>query len=399
MNYDIIIIGGGIVGLATAFRIKESNPLLKIALIEKEKELAVHQTGSNSGVIHSGIYYKPGSLKAKNCLEGYRQLIEFCYQNDIKYEICGKIIVATHPDELPGLEDIYQRGLQNGLSQISKIQKEQLKDFEPYVTGLAGVRVPYTGIIDYRAVCIRLSEIFTEFYQGEIFLGQKVIDIKNNANDSEIVTTKQSFTTKLVVNCAGLFSDKIAAINNKKLDVRIIPFRGEYFILKPEKQGLVRNLIYPVPNPAFPFLGVHFTRMIKGSVEAGPNAVFALKREGYKKTDISITDTFESLAWKGYRKVMMKYWKIGLYEYFRSFSKSAFTKALQRLIPVIQKDDLLTGGAGVRAMACDRNGGLIDDFLIDEDKYIINILNAPSPAATASLSIGKTIAKLVLKRF
>jgi L-2-hydroxyglutarate oxidase len=398
MKYDIVIIGGGIVGLATALRLKESKPELKIALLEKEEKLAAHQTGHNSGVIHSGIYYKPGSLKATNCIEGYHQLIDFCNRNEIKYDLCGKIIVATNEEEIQYLENIYKRGIENGLAGLKKIGRAEIKELEPHCSGIKGVIVPQTGIINYTEVSLKYAELF-KAKGGEIHLGQMVKEISTAGEVSTVVTSKTSFTTKLVINCAGLYSDKVASLTRKNIDVRIIPFRGEYYEIKKEKQHLVKNLIYPVPDPNFPFLGVHFTRMIGGGVEAGPNAVFAFKREGYKRTDINFSELMGSLAWPGFRKVAMKYWKTGMGEYYRSFSKTAFTKALQKLIPEIQEEDLIPGGAGVRAQACDRTGGLIDDFMILEDQHIINVCNAPSPAATSSLSIGKTVSEIAVKRF
>jgi len=399
MIYDIIIIGGGIVGMATALQIKERNEKLKVLVLEKEDVLAKHQTGNNSGVIHSGIYYKPGSLKATNCIRGYNQLIHFYDNEDIKYELCGKIIVATSEHEMIALNNIYERGIENGLQNLKRLKsKEELNEYEPYVNGIAGIVVPQTGIIDYTLVTNKYAEVFKR-KNGEIKLGEKVINIKNKLTTSEIITQNTTYEAKIIINCAGLNCDEIAAMNKHKIDFRIIPFRGEYFEMKPEKNYLVKNLIYPVPDPSFPFLGVHFTRMVNGGIEAGPNAVFALKKEGYKKTDFVLGDVARSLSWKGFQKVMFKYWKTGLGEYYRSFSKTAFTKALQKLIPSIKENDLIPGGAGVRAQACDRNGGLIDDFLILEDQYIINVGNAPSPAATSSLSIGQTIAEMAIKRF
>lgn len=397
--YDITIIGGGIVGLATAYQLKEANSQLKIALLEKENELVKHQTGNNSGVIHSGLYYKPGSLKATNCINGYNMLLDFANKHNIKYNLCGKVVVATLPEEIERLENLYQRGLQNGLTKIKRLNLQELKEIEPHVNGLEGIFVPYTGIIDYTEVAEKMGELF-KAKGGEIHLNSKVENIINKTATSEIVTKGgKTFETKLVVNCAGLYSDKIAAINKEKINLRIIPFRGEYFLLKPEKRHLVKTLIYPVPDPNFPFLGVHFTNMINGEVECGPNAVFAFKKEGYNRLDFDFKEFWESVTWPGFQKVAIKYWKTGLGEYHRSFSKSAFTKALQRLIPEIQKDDLVPTHAGVRAQACDRDGGLLDDFSIIEDKYIINVCNAPSPAATSSLSIGKTVSEMVLKRF
>jgi L-2-hydroxyglutarate oxidase len=398
MKYDVVIIGGGIVGLATALRLKEANQQLKIALLEKEAQLAKHQTGHNSGVIHSGIYYKPGSLKATNCINGYHQLLEFCDKHEVEYDLCGKIIVATNQEEIPYLENIYNRGLENGLSNLKKIGREEIKELEPHCSGIQGIVVPQTGIINYTKVALKYAEQFQRF-GGEIFLERKVEDIIVTDKEVTILTNQENFSTKLVLNCAGLYSDKVAALTRQQLDVRIIPFRGEYYEIKKEKQYLVKNLIYPVPDPNFPFLGVHFTRMIEGGVEAGPNAVFAFRREGYSRTALSLSELAESLAWPGFRKVAAKYWKTGMGEYYRSFSKAAFTKALQKLIPEIQESDLVLGGAGVRAQACDRTGGLIDDFMILEDKQVINVCNAPSPAATSSLSIGNTVAALALKRF
>jgi L-2-hydroxyglutarate oxidase len=397
MQYDIVIVGGGIVGLATAYQIKQQKPELKMALVEKENVVAQHQTGHNSGVIHSGLYYKPGSLKAKNCIDGYAMLLEFCKEHNIKYELCGKLVVATQEHEVPYLEKLYERGLENGLSKITYIDKDEAKEIEPHVNMLKAIKVPYTGIIDYREVCLKLAELFQE-KGGELFLGEKVTDIKQNGGISEVITPKQTLTAKLVINCAGLYCDKVAGYTQDKLDTRIIPFRGEYYMLKKDRRHLVKHLIYPVPDPNFPFLGVHFTRMIEGGVEAGPNAVFAFAREGYTKSDINLKELVESLAWPGFQKVMWKYWKTGMGEMYRSFSKSAFTKALQRLIPEITEDDLEAAEAGVRAQACDRTGGLLDDFKIVEDPLTINILNAPSPAATSSLSIGKTVADMALSK-
>ena len=397
MQYDILIIGGGIVGLATALHLKQQKPDLKIALLEKEKQLAQHQTGHNSGVIHSGLYYKPNSLKALNCLRGYAQLIEFCQQNDIPYELCGKVVVATQESELPALETLFKRGQENGLEGLKKLSAEEIKEHEPHVNGIQGIFVPQTGIIDYTQVSFKYAELFARL-GGEIKTNEKVLGIAPKKGKAEVFTTKTAYTANLVVNCAGLYSDKIAGYTVKKLDTRIIPFRGEYFELKPEKQYLVKNLIYPVPDPNFPFLGVHFTRMIKGGIEAGPNAVFAFKKEGYKRTSIDFNELWNSMAWRGFQKVAAKYWRTGLGEMYRSFSTVAFTKALQRLIPEVQEDDLVPAGAGVRAQACDRTGGLLDDFKIVEDALAVHVLNAPSPAATSSLSIGQTVAEMVLKR-
>lgn len=395
---DVIVIGGGIVGLATAHQILEKNPSLKLKLIEKEDQLCKHQTGNNSGVIHSGLYYKPGSLKATNCINGYNMLIDFCQQEEIPYELCGKVVVATDEFQRPLLENLYQRGLENGLDQISKISMEELKEIEPHVNGISAIKVPYTGIIDYVAVAEKYAEKI-KLKGGEILLGEKVIGINELNNSTKVETTKGSHESRLMINCAGLYSDKMAKNTMSEIDLKIIPFRGEYFKLKPKKEYLVKHLIYPVPDPNFPFLGVHFTRMINGGIEAGPNAVLAFRREGYKKTQIHVPELLESLMWPGFQKVAAKYWRTGFGELYRSFSKSAFTKALQKLIPEIQEQDLIDGGAGVRAQACDKTGGLLDDFAIFETEQAINICNAPSPAATSSLSIGKTVAELALNRF
>jgi (S)-2-hydroxyglutarate dehydrogenase len=398
MKFDIVIIGAGIVGLATALKLKEKNPDLSIAMLEKEDAIATHQTGNNSGVIHAGVYYKVGSLKATNCFRGYRMLLDFCDKESIKYDICGKLIVATEERELRSLENLYERSQQNGLKEVIKLRQEQIKDYEPHATGKAALFVPYTGIIDYKEVSRKYAEIFTQRYGGQIFTNSKVEKIIKKEDVFVVVTNNSEYEAGYVINTAGLYSDKVAQLSGKEIDCRIIPFRGEYTMLKDEKKHLVRNLIYPVPDPNFPFLGVHFTRMINGGVEAGPNAVWAFKREGYKKSSFDLGEFTESLAWPGFRKVMLKYWKMGLGEYYRSYNKAALTRALQKLVPEVQKEDLVAGGAGVRAQACDRRGGLVDDFLILENHRQMDILNAPSPAATASLAIGETIAEKVLMR-
>ncbi|MCR9081376.1 MAG: L-2-hydroxyglutarate oxidase [Cyclobacteriaceae bacterium] len=399
MLYDIAIIGGGIVGLATGLKILNERPELKIALFEKEDQLAKHQTGNNSGVIHSGLYYKPGSLKATNCIRGYHELIDFCKEEKIPFEITGKVVVATREEQKPLLDTLLERGLANGLTGTRKITLEELKEYEPHCAGVAALHVPQTGIVDYYQVALAYGRKILQ-KGGEIFLSHKVLEINSKEAINHIETSKGKFEAKLVINCAGLYSDKVAKLTDEQIkDVKIIPFRGEYYKLKQDKEYLVKNLIYPVPDPNFPFLGVHFTRMKKGGVEAGPNAVLAFKREGYKKSQISIPELSETLAWPGFQKVAAKYWKTGFGELYRSFSKSAFTKALQELIPEIQESDLVDGGAGVRAQACDRTGGLLDDFAIRESAHAINVLNAPSPAATSSLSIGGTVAEMALKRF
>jgi (S)-2-hydroxyglutarate dehydrogenase len=398
VQYDVIIIGGGAVGLATALQLIKKNPELKAVVLEKENRVGNHQTGNNSNVIHSGIYYKPGSLKAKNCIHGYNLLLEFCKEQQIPFDICGKIIVATEERELPLLKTIYDRGLQNGLTGLKMLTAAELKEYEPHVAGIAGIHVPQTGIVDYRVVAEKFAEVFVKL-GGELKLGECVDDIKLSDQEVTVITTsKVNYKAKLLVNCAGLYSDKIAKLTSQNIDVQIIPFRGEYYKLKKEKEYLVKTLIYPVPDPSFPFLGVHFTTMPGGGVECGPNAVLAFRREGYKKSDFSLSEFSETVAWPGFRKIVAKYWRTGMGEMYRSLSKAAFTKALQKLLPEIREEDLAPGGAGVRAQACSRDGALLDDFLILEDKRVINVCNAPSPAATSSLSIGETIAGLVESR-
>lgn len=395
--YNVIIVGGGIVGLASALKIKEANPRYKVLVLEKEKGIARHQTGHNSGVIHSGLYYKPGSQKAQNCIDGYNQLVQFCETEEINFELCGKIVVATSQEEVPYLNELTKRGEANGLTGLKKLNAEELKQHEPHVNGVEGLFVPQTGIVDYKAVAAKYAEKLKHF-GGEIETDQEVIGFKENGGLIEVKTKHKVFITRLVVNCGGLHSDVVTKKTGIKPNYRIIPFRGEYFQLKPEAEHLVKNLIYPVPDPNFPFLGVHFTRMINGGIEAGPNAVLAYKREGYSKTDINMSELMGSLTYKGFRTVAKKYWRTGFGEFYRSYSKGAFTKALQKLLPEIQKKHLMKGGAGVRAQACDKDGGLIDDFLIFEHDKFINIGNAPSPAATSSLSIGQRVSELAVEK-
>ena len=394
MNADIVIVGGGIVGLATAYHLTEKYPNKKILVLEKEDEVAHHQTGNNSGVIHSGLYYKPGSLKAKNCIDGYHMMIQFCDEHQIPYDLCGKVVVATDKSELGRLRDLFDRGRENGLEGLEMLDQARLKEIEPHLAGIQGIRVPQTGIVNYKQVCQKLAEIITQ-RGGEIHLNTLVQAMKETADNVQITTSTISVECQLIINCAGLYSDEVAKMHLGKLDTRIIPFRGEYFELTAEAEHLVKHLIYPVPDPNFPFLGVHFTRMIGGGIEAGPNAVFAFKKEGYLRTDFNFKEFFGSLLWPGFQKVMLKYWKTGLGEMYRSFSKKAFTKALQRLIPEVQEEHLVPAPAGVRAQACDRTGGLLDDFKIVHEKRAIHVINAPSPAATSSLSIGKTISDMV----
>ena len=395
---DVVIIGGGIVGLSTALNILSKNPQLKVTLLEKENAIAQHQTGHNSGVIHSGIYYKPGSEKAINCKKGYDDMLRFCNDYGIKHEICGKVIVATKKEELEALDNIFKRGVENGLTGIRKVSAEEVKEIEPHVKTVQGIVVPQTGIIDYKAVSQKYAELILE-KGGEIKLGYKVLAIKNTNNSSVVETNNGTFETKLVISCAGLFADKMTKLTTPDSSFKILPFRGEYYELTKEKEYLVKHLIYPVPNPNFPFLGVHFTRMVNGGIEAGPNAVLAFRREGYSRFDIHFGELFETLTFPGFQKVATKYWDEGWMEMKRSFSKNLFVKALQELIPEIKYEDVHRAGAGVRAQACDRKGGSIDDFLIIENEYAINVCNAPSPAATASLAIGAIIAEKALKRF
>ena len=393
---DIIIIGGGIVGLATAYQFTLDYPLLKITLLEKEQQLAAHQTGHNSGVLHTGIYYKPGSLKALNCIEGKSRMEDFCRKEGIDYEICGKVIVAISEAELPALETIYQRGRTNGVS-CEMINSEKLHELEPHVAGIKAVHVPEAGIVDYGQVCKRFAKHLQNNEDNQIHCSTKVIGIHHS--ERIIVETEQGeFEGRFLVNCAGLYSDKITAMTQPP-ESKIIPFRGEYYEVRPEKHHLCRNLIYPVPDPSFPFLGVHFTRMINGSLECGPNAVLAFAREGYTRSTVNFLELAEVLSYPGFIKLAAKYWRAGAGEMWRSFSKVAFVRALQRLIPEISADDLETAPAGIRAQAVLSNGELVDDFLIQANKNIINVCNAPSPAATSSLNIGKHIVDIVAERF
>ena len=382
--FDVIIIGGGIVGLATGYQILKEFPDKKLLVLEKEKDVGMHQTGHNSGVIHSGIYYKPGSLKAKNCHYGIELLKEFCDNNDIQYEMCGKIIVATKNDELDSLNNLFLRGKENGISGLKIIKKEEILDYEPHAIGEAAIFCPETGIIDYLKVCQKLSEHINE--KGEIIKGVKVSGIIPKT-DSILVTTEETeFHTRFIINCAGLFSDKVFELAGLDREFRIVPFRGEYFMLKKEAQHLVKNLIYPVPDSRYPFLCVHFTRTINGEIEAGPNAVLAWAREGYAKMDINLKDMWDYLSYSGFWKMARKYGSTGFTEYYRSFFKSAFTKSLQRLIPEIKEDNIEPSPAGVRAQALSSEGLLVDDFLIHNTNNMIHVINAPSPAATSSLS-------------
>jgi len=395
---DVAIVGGGIVGLSTAYQILIERPKTKLILLEKESQVGQHQTGHNSGVIHSGIYYKAGSLKAENCINGYQMLIDFAKKNEIPYDLCGKLIVATNDKEKEQIQLLFKRGQENNLDGLKILNREEIKKIEPFVEGLEAIYVPQTGIIDYGLVCQKLKENI-EKLGGKVKTGFSVQNLFENQKGVVIHSRKRSqIEAKVAINCGGLYSDRLAKGSMKNIDTKIIPFRGEYFKLKETSKYLVKNLIYPVPDPNFPFLGVHFTRMINGDVEAGPNAVLAFKREGYKKTDFNVFDLSEILAWPGFQKVALKYWQTGLGELYRSYSKKAFTRALQKLVPSIKKSDLEAAPAGVRAQASSKDGGLLDDFKIEQNNKIIHVLNAPSPAATSSLSIGKTIAELALQK-
>lgn len=391
--FDFAIIGGGIVGLSTAMALGQRYPDAKILLLEKEDRFAPHQTGNNSGVIHSGIYYKPGSLKAKLCREGCRSMVEFCQKYGIDYDVCGKVIVATEPEELPLLENLYRRGLENGL-ELEKIAAERVKEIEPHVRCLAGIKVYSTGIVNYTQVAQKYAEMIAR-QGGKLQLSTKVENIQSTSEAEIIETDRGEFQAKFLINCAGLYSDRITRLGGRKPEAKIVPFRGEYYELTPEKRHLVKSLIYPVPNPNFPFLGVHFTRMIDGSVHAGPNAVLSLKREGYKKTDFDWTDTVDTLTYPGFWKLAAKHGKDGIAEMIRSFSKAAFVRSLQRLIPEVRSEDLIPTHAGVRAQALKNDGKLVEDFLIVEGRNAMHVCNAPSPAATASLEIGKAIVEKV----
>lgn len=391
--YDHIIIGAGIVGLATAYAITTKNPKLKVAIIEKEKEVAAHQTGHNSGVMHSGIYYQPGSLKAKNCKDGYEKLIVFAEENGIDYDICGKVIVATNEGEVPILEGILKKGEKNGLKGLRILNKEETLEKEPHVNAVKSIWVPQAGIIDYKEVSTKLKENLEK--RGVAFyFSAKVIGVEEEAHQLVVNTVNSNYLAKMVTICGGLYADKLAKKSGASLVEAIVPFRGEYYELSKEKQYMVNNLIYPVPNPNFPFLGVHYTRSIHGGIEAGPNAVLAFRREGYSRWDINLPELMESLAYPGFRKLLGKYWRESMDELHRSFSKKAFVKALQHLIPDIGYDDLERGKSGVRAMALDRDGNMVDDFLIKRKGNIINVINAPSPAATSCLAIGAFIAEV-----
>ena len=388
--FNVIIIGGGVVGLATGRELLQRFPDSKLLIVEKEQALAAHQTGHNSGVIHSGLYYKPGSLKARLCVAGAARMVQFCKENAIPYELCGKVVVATDVTEIPALEELYRRGIANGVPNLRMLNAEQIREIEPHASGIRGIHVPGTGITDFTAVAQKYAE-HIRAAGGEIQTGAAVTGIVRQ-NGLNIVQTKAGdFPGKLVINCAGLYSDTLARRAGATLAIQNVPFRGEYYDLKPDKTHLVKGLIYPVPDPRFPFLGVHFTKRIYGKADAGPNAVLALAREGYSKTTINFGEAMETLRWPGFRKMARKYWRAGLGEFYRSFSKAAFVRALQKLIPEITANDLVTGGTGVRTQALEMDGKLMDDFAFVFQEGQVHIVNVPSPAATASLEVAREI--------
>lgn len=390
---DIVIIGAGIIGLATGYQLLKFNPHLKVVILEKEPEVAQHQTGHNSGVVHSGIYYKPGSLKAKNCIAGKKELLEFCHQFGISTKKIGKVIVATEEDQKSRLREIEARGYANGVL-LERIEKSRLKEIEPHVEALEALWIPDCSVISYREVAKKLAAVF-QTLGGELYCNEQVEAIEVGKSYICVATRKNEYKAFKLVNCAGLFSDRIArkALGKQKVSHQIVPFRGEYYELCKEKRHLVNGLIYPVPDPRFPFLGVHLTRMIDGKVEAGPNAILAFAREGYQKKDIDLKDCWDLVCYPGFWKMALQYWKAGFYEMARSWSKKLFLKDLQKLIPALQEKDLIPGGAGIRAQVVTRNGKLVDDFSILEEGNMIHVLNAPSPAATACFAIGRQIAE------
>nr|WP_299205231.1 L-2-hydroxyglutarate oxidase [uncultured Brumimicrobium sp.] len=398
--YDIAIIGGGIVGAATFYKLQKRNPELNIILIEKEKRFADHQTGNNSGVIHSGLYYQPGSLKAENCVKGRHELVAFAQENKVPHDVCGKVVVATKKEELPFMDKIFENGLANNTEGIEKISAEQIKEHEPYVEGIAGIWVPCTGIIDYRDATEKMiANAEGMNSNSKTVLGEEVIGVEKHDDYSTVVGATKKFKAKHLIFCAGLQADRLARKDGVQLKEQVVGFRGDYYELTDQAKDKVKNLIYPVPNPAFPFLGVHFTRMTNGETECGPNAVFTFKREGYGKTDFSMKDTFDALAYSGTWKLFMNNMKFGINEYRRAFSKKLFLKTLQGLIPSLEMDDLKPGRSGVRALLLNKDGDTKDDFRIEYHGHSIHVLNAPSPAATASLAIGGQIAEKAEKHF
>jgi L-2-hydroxyglutarate oxidase len=396
-GHDVVIVGGGIVGLATALALRAERPRCRLVVLEKEPQLASHQTGHNSGVIHAGIYYKPGSYKAKLCVEGGRLLKTFCEANGVAYENCGKVIVATTEDELPRLQTLYERGTANGVEELEMIEPERVREIEPYARAVRALHSPHTAIVDYTQVS-RAMAAQLDRRGVQVRIGTPVQAIVRRDGLLHLETTSGAVATRNVINCGGLYADAIAAKMGVRPEVRIIPFRGEYYVLRPE-QRVVRGLIYPVPDPEFPFLGVHFTKRIQGGVEAGPNAVLAFAREGYRMRDINLRETLGILAYRGFWAMAARYWRTGLHEFYRSLSKRAFLRALQRLVPALEERDMTPGGSGVRAQAVSPDGALVDDFKIAVTPNAIHVLNAPSPAATASLAIGRHIAALAARSF
>jgi (S)-2-hydroxyglutarate dehydrogenase len=398
--YDIAIIGGGIVGAATLYQLQRKYPNLQILLIEKEDRLAGHQTGHNSGVIHSGLYYKPGSKKAVNCVKGRHELVRFSKEFNVHHDVCGKVVVATDETEMPFLDKIYNTGLKNEIEGIVRINSAEIKDLEPFCEGVAGIHVPCTGIIDFVGATNRLAEVALAQQSGSsVLLGEEFKQAEHEGGMTTVTTSKGVYKAKHTIYCGGLQADRLAKKDNVDLDLQIVGFRGDYYDLSEQGMHKVKNLIYPVPNPAFPFLGVHFTRMIEGGVECGPNAVFTFKREGYAKTDFDLKDTADALTYIGTWKLFAKHWKFGLDEYRRAFSKALFLKTLQKLIPSLTMEDLVPGRAGVRAMALGPDGEMIDDFKIEYKDNAIHVLNAPSPAATACMAIGMDITEMAEKQF
>ena len=395
MNHDVIVVGGGIVGLAAAYRLLETRPGLKLRLVEKESKLAAHQTGRNSGVLHAGLYYKPGSEKARLSVSGLQQMLKFCKEHNIAHEQCGKIVVASDELELPRLETLWERGNANGLAGLRKLNPQQIKEIEPHAAGVAAIHVPQEGIVDYPAVCDKLAELISR-NGGEITLNARVEKVISEGSDKIVETAAGKFRSNFVVSCGGLYSDRLVKASGQKPSAKIVPFRGEYVQIKKERQFLVRNLIYPVPDPQFPFLGVHFTRLIRGGIEAGPNAVLAFAREGYRWSNVNPRDLAESLTFPGLWKFLARYPSLWTYEVFRSLSRAEFTRSLQKLVPEIRSEDLEPGGSAVRAQAMTPGGSLVEDFHFEEGPGILHVINAPSPAATASLAIGQRIAEKVL---
>lgn len=388
---DVVVIGGGIVGLSTAMALASGRRPMVPLVLEKEVEVGFHQTGHNSGVVHSGIYYRPGSLKARFTVEGARRLIAFCEEHGLPCRVCGKVVVATTAEEVARLRDLYSRARANGVPGVELMGPERLREIEPAAKGLAALHVPSTGIVDFAAVARRYADL-VRARGGEVRTGARVLAAVPDGSEWVLETTRGTVRARYLINCAGLHADRVAHMTGMRPLVRIVPFRGDYYKLVPERETLVRALIYPVPDPAFPFLGVHFTRMVRGGVEAGPNAVLSLKREGYRKGDFSARDAWSTFAYTGFWRLAKRYWRTGVGEMYRSFSKDAFVRALQRLLPDLRRDDLRPGGSGVRAQAVDERGSLLDDFCIEVGPGAVHLLNAPSPAATASLVIGEAIA-------